>query len=188
MFVRARHPEAAHEARHLFVVRVEDVWTVRLVDDAIHGLGAGVPADFGCRLEDLDTTAGIAELARARSARPSAPDDSNPHEICLIAAMTRSRSASLIPEPPGRQRPVRKISSLTPPPRTTFSPYTGCMCIGFQVGRASMSRASSSCRSSSADMPNASPSTVATVIQFVGFPNDASGMKPTPGTSRSACL
>ncbi len=81
-----------------------------------------------------------------------------PTESCSMTPTTRSRSASERLEPLGRHRPWPKIPAATPPPIVGLSEKRGWRCSGFQVGRASMSCASSATRTVSGVAPKTSES------------------------------
>jgi len=116
----------------------------------------------------------------------------------LTAAQTRSRSASVKADPLGRQSPFSNSRPDTLPPRTRQSLNTGCRCIGFQSGRASMFSASRAFTRPMIDdrgparlvsclpSPVSCPPIVRHVSQRVQRPNGASGMNSMPGRSPSA--
>ncbi len=79
-----------------------------------------------------------------------------------IASVTRARSSSLMAVPEGRQRPSRNHTSATVPPTTSQPAKAGCMCIGFQSGRASMFSASGARRS-------ASPQNYGTILMILAL-------------------
>ena len=79
-------------------------------------------------------------------------------------------------EPLGRHSPRSNRRAETSPPYIGAAAKTGCRCIGFQSGRASMSSASSASRICSRSAPNASGSTVMHVSQQFDVPYVASGM------------
>ena len=62
-----------------------------------------------------------------------------PHSIlALMVSTIYFTSSSLTYGPAGRHIPTLKMASLTPLTYAGASLYTGCLCIGFQTGRASI--------------------------------------------------
>ena len=94
---------------------------------------------------------------------------------------TRPRSPSERFEPDGRQSPRSNRLSATPPPTRSNPANTGCRCIGFQTGRASMFCSASASRTASRSAPNFAGSMVMAVSHRVCRPQGASGMNSTPG-------
>ena len=58
--------------------------------------------------------------------------------VASTASITRARSSSVRADPLGRHRPCPKRCSATAPPTRRAPAKTGCRCIGFHTGRASM--------------------------------------------------
>ena len=78
---------------------------------------------------------------------------------------TRPRSSSVSWVPEGKHNPPSKRPSLTLPPRTRHPLNTGCMCMGFQIGRDSIFSLSRASRTASRSTPNSSGLIKITVSQ-----------------------
>src|SRR5262249_5086219 len=81
------------------------------------------------------------------------------------AAITRSRSASVIAEPDGRLSPVANSRSATRPPKAAASRNNGWQCSGFHSGRASMLSSARARSTRSRSVPAAAGSIVRQVSQ-----------------------
>jgi len=114
------------------------------------------------------------------------PPNYAPRPTDLMIPTTLSRSLSVIEVPLGMHKPLSKISSDTDPPTARHFENTGCMCMGFQIGRDSMFSFSRARRTCSRVAPKSLGSMRMQVSQNVLRQPGASGMKEMPGRSLNA--
>ena len=164
-----------------------EVTPVRAIDDVELGVG---PVTLEVQKDYLDMVNGrndrwshwldVVEMAPPATAYARATSVA-PRAASRTIAITRSWSSWLSAEPAGRQSPRAKSRAETSPPKARCEAKTGCRCIGFQSGRASMSSASSASRIASRSAPNASGSTRMQVSQALPSPYAGLGHERDPG-------